>query len=370
LLGALNLGRSALPIALLITAASCGARTSLPAPDPASKEPACGDRIVFGEEACDDGNAVSTDACVDGCALAACGDGFVRASFEACDDGNADNLDGCRSNCSLPTCGDGITDAGEECDDGNAVASDVCPPLCLLARCGDGFVQEGVEECDAGAANANMPAFLLTQGELSRGVAPVTRSSSVESFYAYASASAHTGFEAVGESRLFLYRDLGTGVLSLVTHHGIDIEATGLDQPKGNVSQTFSFLPSQVFVAISDDTTGELAMTDATTAVGKWSFHHNTDGGALSNFPSPGSWSIDIDSNFKEGIEAMGYVDAAGDLVPLETTGTVNITAYPGPPLCRLDCTVPRCGDGIVDGGELCDDGNVTDGDGCPADCT
>jgi cysteine-rich repeat protein len=366
---------SAVPILLFglfwlsIAAPSCGARTSLPAPDPAQRDGTCGDRVVFGGEACDDGNAVSTDACVEGCSLATCGDGFVRAGFEACDDGNADNLDACRSNCARSTCGDGVVDQGEECDDANGIASDACPSLCLFARCGDGFVHEGVEECDAGAANGDVPAFLLTQGDFSRPIAPIMRPGSVESFYAYASASSHTGFEAAGGSRLFLYRDLETGALSLVTHHGIDIDSTGIDQPKGSVKQTFSFLPSGVFVAISDDTTGELSMAGDGSAKGDWTFHHNTDGGALSGLASPGSWSIDIDSTFEEGIEALAYVDAAGDLVPLETSGTVSITAYPGPSPCRLDCTVPRCGDGIVDGGELCDDGNVADGDDCPADC-
>lgn len=36
---------------------------------------------------------------------------------------------------------------------------------------------------------------------------------------------------------------------------------------------------------------------------------------------------------------------------------------------CRLDCRESRCGDGIRDTGELCDDGNVRGGDGCRADC-
>jgi cysteine-rich repeat protein len=36
---------------------------------------------------------------------------------------------------------------------------------------------------------------------------------------------------------------------------------------------------------------------------------------------------------------------------------------------CRLDCTQGRCGDGVVDPGELCDDGNTAAGDGCRADC-
>ncbi|MEZ4440657.1 MAG: DUF4215 domain-containing protein [Polyangiaceae bacterium] len=37
---------------------------------------------------------------------------------------------------------------------------------------------------------------------------------------------------------------------------------------------------------------------------------------------------------------------------------------------CRTDCSLPRCGDGIVDPGEICDDGNVVDGDGCGSAAT
>jgi len=36
---------------------------------------------------------------------------------------------------------------------------------------------------------------------------------------------------------------------------------------------------------------------------------------------------------------------------------------------CRNDCTIPLCGDGILDPGEECDDGNLEDGDGCSATC-
>ena len=38
---------------------------------------------------------------------------------------------------------------------------------------------------------------------------------------------------------------------------------------------------------------------------------------------------------------------------------------------CSATCTTEtRCGDGIVNGGEQCDDGNTTSGDGCSATCT
>lgn len=37
---------------------------------------------------------------------------------------------------------------------------------------------------------------------------------------------------------------------------------------------------------------------------------------------------------------------------------------------CDSNCTAPRCGNGIVAGEEMCDDGNLIDGDGCDANCT
>jgi len=40
------------------------------------------------------------------------------------------------------------------------------------------------------------------------------------------------------------------------------------------------------------------------------------------------------------------------------------------PDACRTDCTLPYCGDGVLDTGEECDDGNNDDGDGCSAECT
>ena len=38
---------------------------------------------------------------------------------------------------------------------------------------------------------------------------------------------------------------------------------------------------------------------------------------------------------------------------------------------CRIDCSAARCGDGILDdlAGEVCDDGNVSNGDGCSSSC-
>jgi len=37
---------------------------------------------------------------------------------------------------------------------------------------------------------------------------------------------------------------------------------------------------------------------------------------------------------------------------------------------CRADCTLELCGDGVNDPGEMCDDGNTANGDGCRSNCT
>jgi MYXO-CTERM domain-containing protein len=355
----------------LLALAACGARTSLGGtglPAGESQRPAvCGNHLVERNEQCDDGNEDTTDACV-ACRFARCGDGFVQAGVEACDDRNANDADGCRNNCALPSCGDGIVQGDEVCDDGNASDTDACTTRCLPAQCGDGFVQSGVEACDGGPANDDRPPLLLTQGALQRPVRPVARAASVTAFYDYHSASAHTGFEAVSASRLYLYRDTQSGVLSLVTHHGIDFDGTGIAQPKSQVRQNISFLPP-VTIAINDDNPDEFRFTSISSIAGDWGFHENTDGGALSGLPFPGNWSIDVASDFVQGVTTWSYVDGDSALVALQTASVASLSAFAKAAACRRDCTVPRCGDGRLDAGEICDDANTAGGDGCAADC-
>jgi len=54
-----------------------------------------------------------------------------------------------------------------------------------------------------------------------------------------------------------------------------------------------------------------------------------------------------------------------GTLDPGEACDDGNTRSGDG---CPADCT-PPCGDGVLDPGEACDDGNTLDGDGCSADC-
>lgn len=329
----------------------------------------CGDGVVQPGEECDDGNRDDTDGCLASCAKARCGDGKVQAGVEACDDGNTLDTDGC-VRCQPARCGDGVVQAGvEACDDGNLVEDDGCSNVCKLPVCGDGKKQ-GKEECDLGPDNGDKPAFLVTQPSgTSIGTNPVYRPKSATLFYDYRSASSHTGLEQVGESRIYLYVDTGTGRLSLVLTHGIDFDTSGLVQPKAQVDFDVAGIPPGFTIDVRDDNPGEFFATSVTTAAGRWSFDRNSDGGVLGGLPFPGVWKITVTPRFVTGLTTWGFVRDDLARIPLVMTEPITIEAFDQSTRCRKTCTIPRCGDGILDGGEVCDDGNTTSGDGCAADC-
>ena len=162
----------------------------------------CGNRVRNEGEQCDDGNSIAGDGCNGVCNLEpffdceatgeactstiSCGDGFV-GGVEACDDDNTEPNDGCSPSCSVEVgfgcttapsgvstcvpvaeveCGDGVISAGEQCDDSDAVPEDGCSATCqleprfacpvagdeceLIEFCGDGFLRDGEEQCDDG----------------------------------------------------------------------------------------------------------------------------------------------------------------------------------------------------------------------------
>ncbi|CAI2359489.1 unnamed protein product [Moneuplotes crassus] len=165
----------------------------------------CGDgtqQLEYLEE-CDDGNINDDDSCIN-CIVGTgyqcsgpnnvtctkeCGDGYW-ANTEECDDGNLDNGDGCSDECKLEDyyecegftlqgggqtcntiCGDGILitkdlDQANYCDDGNTVSNDGCSSFCSIeggwycdhngtnfksscyTTCGDGYHVPQTEGCD------------------------------------------------------------------------------------------------------------------------------------------------------------------------------------------------------------------------------
>jgi len=337
--------------------------------------PTCGDGVVEPGEECDDGNADPTDDCLPSCLRAFCGDRFVHAGVEACDDGNTDPTDDCAPGCALAFCGDGLVHAGvEACDDGNRVDDDGCDDACRLPVCGDGK-RAGAEQCDLGAANGDRPAFLISQPSGTRiATNPLVRAQDVVGFYDYFSFSSHTGLEQVGESRIYLYVDANTGHLSLIMTHGIDADTSGMLQPPAIVEMDVAGLPPGFTIELSDDPADaanppEFQAAGPDAAAGRWGFSQNSDGGVVGGLPFPGTWKITVTPRFMMGLTTWGWVRDDGQRIPLVMTEPITIEAFDYSTACRKTCVIPRCGDGILDGGEVCDDGNTRDGDGCASSC-
>jgi cysteine-rich repeat protein len=135
------------------------------------------------------------------------------------------------------------------------------------------------------------------------------------------------------------------------------------------VDMSITGLPPGFTIDLADDNSTEFFASGTDRATGMWIFGRNSDGGVLGGLPFPGVWTITVEAQFLEGITNWAWVRDDGARVPLDMTQPVTIQAFDESSRCRSNCIIPRCGDGILDGGEICDDGNTRSGDGCAADC-
>lgn len=114
---------------------------------------------------------MTSGACYDRvCNEIVCGNARLEPT-EDCDDGNLTSADGCSPSCKLEVCGNGITDPGEGCDCGDAGVMPIpecrgktnsdadpsapCRADCTLRTCGDGALEvpEQCEGTDLGGRN-------------------------------------------------------------------------------------------------------------------------------------------------------------------------------------------------------------------------
>jgi cysteine-rich repeat protein len=225
------------------------------------------------------------------------------------------------------------------------------------------------EACDLGSAQA-VPALELRQGAWRRAVRPLVGQQTATTHYAYDSRSSHTGFEAPEKSSLYLYRSNAEAALSLVILHGIDEDSSGLVQPLSDIVFEFAGLPETAVIVISDDDV-EFARTTPTTARADWDCNRNSDGGLIGELPFPGAWRVTITPSFRAGIASWSFLSGGlgSELgveaeISLDLSQPVEIVASDSAG-CRNDCTIPACGDGVLDPGEVCDDGNERAADGC-----
>lgn len=298
-----------------------------------------------------------------------CGNGALGEG-EQCDDGNLDEHDGCLSNCLLARCGDGLVRTGvEECDDGNDVNEDFCDNSCRAPVCGDA-VREGAEECDLGAQNGDRAGFVVSQPSgLRVGTSALVRLLTAQEFFDYRSGSSHVGLEQSGEGRIFLYADARKGRLSLFLVHGIDLDSTGSRQEEARVELDLTGLPAGFTVDVADDGPDECYASGPSSVTGRFWFEANTDGCVIGGLPQLSSWKIEITPRFLSGMTRWAWVSGDLTTTTLAMNEPLTIESIEPESVCRLGCVMPRCGNAVVEGGEVCDDGNTEDTDRCATDC-
>ena len=235
--------------------------------------------------------------------------------------------------------------------------------------CGDAVVDRG-EACDLGEDNRQIPALELIVGDEVRAVMPFDTSTDAVRFYDYRSESSHTGFEEGDLGVWVLQRDVTTGRLNLGAHFGIDEDGSGITVEHGLVAMDMNGVPDEAVVVVEDEPEqGEVRRIDD-VVLGRWEFWRNSDGLMLEGLPFPGAWEVRASVVYGDGIRRWQFVGANGETVALDVDEEALLRARLTPAACRPDCTVPACGDGVIDAGEVCDDGNATNGDGCAADCS
>ena len=320
--------------------------------DEATLAPRCGDGFLDPGEECDDGNPRNGDYCSVLCrweGLERCANNIIEPP-EQCDDGNTRDGDGCSRFCRTeqilggPLCGDGLLDPGEECDDGNTGPEDGCDAWCRwegFNRCGNHILEWG-EQCDDGNLFNSDGCSTLCQREQT---APLSscgdgrrakteqcddgnpldgdgcdRGCRIESFSAAAALLCGDGLRDVGE-------ECDDGNLS----NGDGCSSHCLfEQGRCGDSTVQRALGEQC----------EPSLHNASLPYGCTStcrFLHRECG---------------------NGIPNLGEECDSG---PLNS----NLPDAP----CRPDCSLPHCGDIVLDPVEFCDDGNLLRGDGCDEYC-
>ena len=333
----------------LCTASSCSAgyQLSLGSCIPVG----CGNGLVEVGEACDDGNLVATDGCTAACAVAVCGDGLLRTGVEGCDDGNLltevcnyglSSCTVCSATCAPAAgatdfCGDGVLDAAELCDDGNAIDGDSCTQACL---CGLGY-HASAGLCVSDIRGCTLPHALAAAETWTGSGFGACTASACEPSYHIESGSCMSDSRActLANATVAVQRWDGLG-------YGV-CEATAC-------SAGFTLVAGSCATASCGN--GALEAGEACD-----------DGNRIASDACTANCSVATcgDGVVRAGVEAC---DDGNLLTEACTYGTVSCT------VCGAACTslpgaVSFCGDGLLAPLEVCDDGNLTEGDGCSSSC-
>jgi len=413
-------------------------------PDRCEPAISCGNSVIDPGEGCDDGNRTAGDGCNADCAIedgfscegdrdAACASGVcdatgspdrceprntcgnsVRDAGEGCDDGNTREGDGCDSICRIEdgapcdpdrdtdclsgvcdatespdrcepalTCGNSVLDAGEGCDDGNVSSGDGCSADCRIENGGDctgdrdadcasgvcdatespdrcepaGACGNGVVDPSEGCDDGNVTAGDGCNGAcLRENGAPCNDAGAGLTGAASCASRVCDTTEPIDLCELAM--SCGNGVVDL--GEGCD---DGNIRP-GDGCSAVCLIEDGQECSVDRDAACASGVCDATELPDRCEPAATCGNSVV----EAGEGCDDGNIAPGDGCTAACRIETgspcAGDRDAACVSGVCDATESPD--RCEL---AGVCGNGVLDAGEGCDDGNTRDGDGCTAAC-
>ncbi len=388
----------------------------------------CGNGAACGPyETCDDGNLVENDGCSSLCMLEGCGDGILQRELgEGCDDGNLVDCDACDSNCTPSVnCNNGVVcpSEGEQCDLGvgtciggfndldACIYESDCPGICTAGDVGQpcssnadcGPVSEGLCEpalgcggrCDGGANNHGL---CLTSSDCpgtcaAASGAGASCASSADCVPGLECNNAGVCVLPADGDPCFSDGDCGTGGVCTLSNGCI----AGNSDTRGDACRTDCTNP-RCGDGTTDPNTDTNGLGGETCDDGNLFDGDGCDsnctptgcgngiitppeicddgpGTCLGGLDNGSTCSSDNDchgvcgSDFVTPCTLLTAVIDCGGAACINTGICAGGNSDTLPNACRSDCAPARCGDGVIDTGEQCDDGNTVAGDGCDPLC-
>jgi len=344
--------------------------------------PGCGNAILESGEGCDDGNLLPDDGCDDAClrelgedcTLAGqCASGFCDPSDStcACDDvldcelGELCNTGTDPNACVAPGCGNSVLEVGEACDDGNATPGDGCDALCLLEL---GQPCDEPDDCESEfCSNADICAC-DDSGDCASGqdcsgdvcVSPDCGDGNIDTGEACDDAGTTPGDGCNAQCLLELGEPCTDAAECASAFCDPADDTCACDQsvdcPAGQLCETAAAPNACVDPGCGNNVleAGE-GCDDGNTTPGD-----GCDDACLLELGEPCGADAECASELCDPDNSTCTCDDAADC----SNGQ----------LCNLDvdpnqCVDPGCGNGVLETGEACDDGNLVAADGCDALC-
>jgi len=260
-----------------------------------------------------------------------CGNG-IKEGLEVCDDGNNTDCDGCKGDCSRAdkVCGDGIKECGEACE---SAADCSGGGSCNLCICGVPCFLAGTEISLVGGLSLPIEKIkigdlVISYNEETKGLEP--------------SAVLKT-FKHQASRYLFINQEI-----KVTFDHPLYINDQWLAAGQIKIGDKLLQEDGQAIIVSAIETkTGDFSV-----------------------------YNLEVNQN--HNYFAQGYLaHNKGGCIPdcaLRQCGPSNCPGIscgscPAGQNCVGNQCVSSCGNGVIDAGEECDDGNTVSGDGCSAAC-